>query len=576
MTRLTGELSDANADVTELTGFLNTAQGEVTRLKGEIGVETDAADADGSLHAQLNAANAEVASLTARVGTTSDASSLTGRLETANAEVTRLTGLLNTANAEVTRLTGVVGTATDADSLTGKLEAEKLKVSRLQNQVSIHEDTIAGLRGQLADARTEVTDAEQRAEQAKREADRKVAEAKRQAEQQANVSVRAPKWIDAEALGLAANGDERDATVEYVGSTLTFEPDGGYTSGSAAPSVPGSWHSASFSDPSGAGTETAYLYTNIQKTSAKEFWKIYGAEVARITGKENPKARRTGSLVHDTNETTFSGTYDGAGGTFLCMGGDVASCNAANAANAAQGTGLVVTGTVGSFDFTPNKNQLTRRITQQSDMEYLYFGIWAYEPKDASMTHEFEWIAGGVGTITNFEDLTGTARFTGGAVGKYALKAQTGRAARVGTFTATASFRADFDDDEFEGRITDFREGGTSLSGWSLYLGSDARNPAGITTSSASASVIHGSVGEVAVASGGWAATFHGSDNPTYADFGGEFEPECPATAGCPAADVAGVVGWFDAFDGATVEASNAALAGTFGAVCTTGAMCAR
>ena len=54
---------------------------------------------------------------------------------------------------------------------------------------------------------------------------------------------------------------------------------------------------------------------------------------------------------------------------------------------------------------------------------------------------------GGGNTISaGFGGLEGTATFNGGAVGKYALKAVAGREARIGTFTAKATFTASFGD----------------------------------------------------------------------------------------------------------------------------------
>ena len=49
-----------------------------------------------------------------------------------------------------------------------------------------------------------------------------------------------------------------------------------------------------------------------------------------------------------------------------------------------------------------------------------------------------------------------------------------------------------------------------------------------------------------------------------------------------PAANLAGVVGWFNAYDGTgetaadRLAASNAAIAGAFGAACTSGAACGK
>ena len=77
------------------------------------------------------------------------------------------------------------------------------------------------------------------------------------------------------------------ATVLWTrGNNLTFRPQGiVLTPGSAAPSVPGGWRSASFTGHTGqTGTadtlvdETVYLYTNIQQPSSRAFWKVHGQD----------------------------------------------------------------------------------------------------------------------------------------------------------------------------------------------------------------------------------------------------------------------------------------------------------
>ena len=480
------------------------------------------------------------------------------------AEVTRLEDELTTAENQVTQLETLIGDAVNpaSASLRGQLAAAQAEAARL--------------RGELTAAQGQVSEAEQRASEAETEADRRVEEA----EQQANVSVRAGPLLTALDL---ETGDERSATVMHArGSSLTFMPAGSLARGTAAPSVPGTWRSASFSGPRGAsGTDTAYLYTNIQPPGTRAFWKIYGESVAYdVTDtlakpSELPGAGRSlldpdGDGTEITNPPamrSLSGSYAGAGGTFECTG---TTCNISRADNGTLST-------VGTWTFMPGS--LGAGVSRNQDDAYLYFGIWAYEPNTPTAAHEFQWIAGGdsnTGTgaaisATNFGALTGAATFNGGAVGKYVLRNQVGQAARIGTFTAKASFTADFDADTetLQGNITDFQEGSNSLAGWSVYLGSTASAAATLGETGVEAgtgAVTTASIGGVA-ATGSWAASLHGSDNAytTLAD------NDDYTTTKYPAVDLAGVAGWFDAFDGTTAAGSNAAIAGTFGAACTSG-----
>ena len=260
------------------------------------------------------------------------------------------------------------------------------------------EGTLEGLRGQLTDAQQDAVDAEQRRREAEAEANRRI----EQAEQQTNFSLRAPKLITAMNLAAtgAGTGGPETATVEHVrGKSLKFEPTGSYTRGSAAPSISG-WRSASFSRLRGNdGTETAYLYTNIGSPSRKHFWKVYGEDVVETDSgfETNAKPSSFGSSRWlyqnadgraDRNEVSRrGGTYNGYSGTFSCDTG----CNMMSDADGA------VTSFDGEWTFEASA---TAGGTSMQDTEYLYFGIWAFDPKTPSGDHEFRWIAGGGGTRT--------------------------------------------------------------------------------------------------------------------------------------------------------------------------------
>ena len=383
--------------------------------------------------------------------------------------------------------------------------------------------------------------------------------------------------------------DTAEATVEWMrGDSLTFEPANISTPSGTAPSVPGGWRSGSFSRTRGAdGTETAYLYTNIQSAGSKAFWKVYGDDVVSSDSDwDATLARRSGTIQFvDTDGDVdnlpdvgrFSGTYHGVGGTFTCPGSDTGACNAENATSPNTGLTMIV----GTWTFAPTRSGLTSGVQQEQDTEYLYFGVWAYQPNDITAVPDFRWIGGGEQMLdaNHFGALEGTAKFTGGALGQYALRSQAGQENdRIGTFTATAEFTANFDTNTIYGDITDFMEDGTSLgSNWSVYLGKDSSMAADLAATGATG-VSTASIGGVS-ATGMWGATLHGSNNLGYTDFDdpGAGTTDCPLAGGCLAADLAGVTGWFDAISASTspdadgMAVANAAIAGAFGAACSTG-----
>ena len=535
VTRLTGELATANTSLAGLTDELATAKSSVT-----------------SLTTDLSTAQAEVARLTTQIGSATEATSLQGMLTAANAEVTRLTSALVTANTRITTLTG---------------------------QLTVAQSETASLRRQLADARTDVTEAEQRATQAETDAQTQIA----QAEEQATVAVRAPLLIT-DLSGLETNDDVLQMGVTYPpGGRRTFTRPLNLPAKGSAPSVPGSWSSASYSGPRGAvGTDTVYIYSNIQAPSKRRFWQEYGADEsvdatdtdARTTGsRSTPQLVAGGDTPDDDADdmyrVTYSGRFDGAGGTFSCTATTNAdtACVLTNAATVAEG----LTVADGTWTFTPSSVNNPVGSDLQ-DRTYLYFGIWAFEPTDPAddeedNAHNFRWAAGGdADNLTTFDSLTGTASFTGGAIGRYALAKVGGRAARVGTFTATATFNATFGDttDTISGRITDFREGGSDLgSDWNLFLGGSPSTAATLTVTGTSGSpTTHGAINGDA-ATGTWGAIFQGSNNMELSD-----RTKYPLTT-YPETELTGVAGWFQAAAG-----SNAAVAGAFGAACT--ANCAK
>ena len=505
-----------------------------------------------------------------------DIAELQSQLDDANTKLEAAQDQLGEANTKL----AAAETARDA-ALEDKRDAE--------TALQVANARLEEVRRQLGQARDDLTDAEREARAAEAEANRRIAEA----EQQADVSTRAPNLLAelvATPLPEVMEGMGSVTVSHEPGErSATFKPTTAATRGSAAPSVPGTWnHRASFSSTVGVtATDTFYLYSNIERPAKRKFWQVYGVDVLVESGNDD-MARLTGSrrlrvtddmdtsniLTDDSVRVTYSGRFDGANGTFSCTGTGRDECKLTNAATVAEG----LTIDNGAWTFAPSSLNNPVGADMQDDT-YLYFGIWAREPKEASDTTnlDFRWIADGDSrdiTTANFGDLEGTATFNGGAVGKYALKAVAGREARIGTFTAKATFTASFDEDTLSGTIDEFREGGSSLgAGWRISLIENATDTGADLTASGANGEAHGSIGGVD-AEGDWAATLHGSDNMI-------LTPREDATitypkSRYPAANLAGVVGWFNAFDGADAAASNAAIAGAFGAACTSGAACGK
>ena len=164
-----------------------------------------------------------------------------------------------------------------------------------------------------------------------------------------------------------------------------------------------------------------------------------------------------GNKRNDYDTTRFIGTFDGASGNFECTG----SCTVAH-----EG-GSIYNLRSGTWTFTTSK---TARVPVDDD-SYMYFGWWKREQK-GDETLFFEMFSGGAHEVTNIipKPLTGTATYTGRAVGQYAIYQPLGTQTESGSFTARAELTADFGDALSEGtlsgRVTNF----SNASDWSVTL----------------------------------------------------------------------------------------------------------
>ena len=491
-----------------------------------------------------------------------------------------------------------------ADDAEEKLPVAEEKIAVAEEKIAVAEGEIAVAEEEIAVAEEKIADAEEAQQQTQQQLEQAQQESE-QLQQQLTEAEQAELRARAESFDVQLDSPVRGpATVEWTrGNNLTFRPMGiVMTPGSAAPSVPGSWRSASFTGQSGTATvlidETAYLYTNIQAPSSRAFWKVHNVEVMTLAQAENPKPTAAALFINDPNnplEATgvrVSGTYDGVSGTFTCNAGGCMGpkTNISLTSLVSLTAGVRSFGSIGDWSFKPGSITTPVKAEDQADQDdaYLYFGVWSSIPDNIgpAMAYNFRYVFGGgaqTGTelsstadgLAGFDALIGPATFRGGAVGKYVTQGQVGgQNAKIGTFTATATLNAHFengtDPGTLSGSITDFREGGSPLAGWRVTMGggknlqgnADVGVAMGITGTAVTGGLTVANIGGLSVG-GSWGATFYGSNNQELTD-----RDKYPASR-YPPVDLAGVAGWFNAAGpdtGTPTDPNDVSLAGAFGA----------
>ena len=175
-----------------------------------------------------------------------------------------------------------------------------------------------------------------------------------------------------------------------------------------------------------------------------------------------------GNAANDYDTTRFGGTFAGASGTFECTG----TCTVAH-----QG-GSVYALSSGSWTFTTSQNARA----PVADPSYMYFGLWTRQQKsDESLS--FEMFSNGMHLADSIAAaLTGTATYTGAAVGRYAIYQPLGTQSTQGSFTARAVLTADFGDASAEGTLSGQLTNFSNASDWSVTLKSTAISSGAVGT----------------------------------------------------------------------------------------------
>ena len=234
-----------------------------------------------------------------------------------------------------------------------------------------------------------------------------------------------------------------------------------------------------------------------------------------------------GNARNDYDTTRFTGTFAGVPGIFECIEPCTVVHEGGTTYNLSEGT----------WTFTTGKNARA----PVPDDSYMHFGWWKREQKsDGSLS--FEMFSDGAHDVdTVAAVLTGTATYTGPAVGQYAIYQPLGTQTASGSFTARATLTADFgssnEEGTLSGRVTNFG----NASDWAVAL-----NSADISSGAVSDGAVSWTIGGNTEDGGMWDAKF-------FSDMGGSTAyPE-------------GVAGTFDA-----KFAGVGRLIGAFGAHCPT------
>ena len=189
----------------------------------------------------------------------------------------------------------------------------------------------------------------------------------------------------------------------------------------------------------------------------------------------------------DVDERRFTGTYNGAAGTYVCTG--TAACTAT-----VNDKG-VVSAMGGDWTFTPDAGA----TSDVADVDYLHYGFWLKKTKDKDGVftyNEVETFAdASVPASGNITTVRGTATYNGGATGVYVKNVFSSsgdvETATSGHFTATANLTATFgqvhqgddpaDDSQpgtiapnmlnmLTGTIFDFQLSGGEMNNWKAVL----------------------------------------------------------------------------------------------------------
>ena len=251
-----------------------------------------------------------------------------------------------------------------------------------------------------------------------------------------------------------------------------------------------------------AGTFEAIVYSNVEPTPGEKFSVQYSANIDATTGVLNDTTTegtasrvasprfdqsagvKTFELPSNNVAVMIPGSFHGVAGQYSCVPG--AAGNTCAVRMAAEGftlgtvsdadnnpaTPLAFAAAGGTWTFKPGNPDAL--VTSTPDPYYASYGWWIHTAEDGKLTvgaliDEKGGIQG-VPDSTRLADLHGTATYSGGAVGNYALSSSTGGTNDAGHFTAMATLEADFSDNSVTGTLDNFMGADGMSRDWSVEM----------------------------------------------------------------------------------------------------------
>ena len=185
---------------------------------------------------------------------------------------------------------------------------------------------------------------------------------------------------------------------------------------------------------------------------------------------------KTFKLGENAARVVLSGSYHGVSGTYYCLPAGDTICASRVAADGFE-LGTVASATDSTFtagstgwNFKPSNPKA--RVMSTPDAIYASYGWWIHKSAD-DKTYTASAYAVDKGAVPDASGITalrGTATYSGGAAGKYALYSSTGGTNDAGHFTADAMLNADFNDDTVTGTIDNFTGADGMMRNWSVKL----------------------------------------------------------------------------------------------------------
>jgi hypothetical protein len=219
---------------------------------------------------------------------------------------------------------------------------------------------------------------------------------------------------------------------------------------------------------------TAGALTNAQLTDAANVARIALPSVTRTAGTETfnlPDPNPNGVTI-----INVSGSFHGVSGIYSCATTAGTACTVAVAAE-----GFTLAGGTAGWTFTPSDAEA--RVMDSADTAYASYGWWISKgandgPFNASVfTDRF----GADPTPLAIAALRGTATYSGGAAGKYALSSTTGGTNDAGHFTADVELKATFGEDHtISGTVDNFTGADGNSRDWSVALNSSTVSDTGV------------------------------------------------------------------------------------------------